>query len=397
MTAATTPRQRLLTPGPTAVPPQVLAEMALPIIHHRTKQFQAIFAELGQQLQQIFCTKGPVLSIAGSGTTAFEAAQVSLVTPGSKAITVSGGKFGERWQDIYDAYASALGISQVKINCDWGTPAPVDQVAQALKDNPDASVVTIVHSETSTATMSDIKAIAALTAKSNALLIVDGITSVGAFECPMDEWGIDCLVTGSQKALMLPPGLGYVGLGERAVARLKQIDEKTPASFRGYNLDLRKWLKSHAKNDVPFTPPVSLIRAQKVACGLILEQGLPTVHAKTKKLAKATLAAFRALGLKLISSSPSYSVSGAYYPEGVDDSAFRKALRETHGIHIAGGQDGRGGKWSGKIFRISHMGFVDADDTRAALTAIETELRKAAAGQIKGEPGTAVKAFDAAY
>ncbi len=392
MTAATTPRQRLLTPGPTAVPPQVLAEMALPIIHHRTKQFQAIFAELGAQLQQIFCTKGPVLSIAGSGTTAFEAAQVSLVTPGSKAITVAGGKFGERWQDIFDAYAAALGISQVKINCPWGDAAPVDQVAQALKDNPDASVVTVVHSETSTATMSDVKAIAALTAKSNALLIVDGITSVGAFECPMDEWGIDVLVTGSQKAMMLPPGLGYVGLGERAIKRLGDV-KPGPC----YNLDLRKWLKSHAKNDVPFTPPVALIRAQKVACGLILEQGLPAVHAKTKKLAKATLAAFQALGLKLISSSPSYSVSGAYYPEGVDDSAFRKALRETHGIHIAGGQDGRGAKWSGKIFRVSHMGFVDADDTRAALAAIETELRKAAAGQIKGEPGTAVKAFDAAY
>ena len=391
MTAAA-PKQRLLTPGPTAVPPQVLAEMALPIIHHRTKQFQAIFAELGTQLQQIFRTKGPVLSIAGSGTTAFEAAQVSLITPGSKAITVAGGKFGERWQDVYDAYAAALGVSQVKINVPWGEPAPLDQIAAALKDHPDASVVTIVHSETSTATASDVKAIAALTRHSNALLIVDGITSVGAFECEMDEWGIDCLVTGSQKAMMLPPGLGYVGLGERAIKRLEQV-KPGPS----YNLDLRRWLKSHAKNDVPFTPPVSLIRAQKVACGMILAQGLSAVQARTKKLAKATLAAFDALGLKRISSAPSPSVSGAYYPEGIDDSAFRKALREQHGIHIAGGQDGRGAKWKGKIFRISHMGYVDADDTRAALSAIETELRQAAGDRIKGEPGAAVKAFDAAY
>jgi len=394
MTATQTLKQRLLTPGPTAVPPEVLAEMALPIIHHRTKQFQAIFAELGTQLQQVFRTKGPVLSIAGSGTTAFEAAQVSLVTPGSKAITISGGKFGERWQDIYDTYAETLGITQVKINHAWGAPAPLDQIEAALKANPDVSIVTVVHSETSTSTASDVQAIAKLVQTSggggDALLLVDGITSVGAFPCEMDAWGIDVLVTGSQKALMLPPGLGYVGLGERA---LKRLEEVKPKGY--YNLDLRRWVKSHAKNDVPFTPPVSLIRAQKVACDLILNEGLENVHKRTQGLARATRQAMAALGLKPISASPSDSVSGFFYPEGVDDSAFRKALREGHGIHIAGGQDGRGAKWAGKIFRVSHMGFVNAEDTRAGLDAIETELRKAAPGVIQGEPGTAVKTFDA--
>lgn len=388
---STAMKQRLLTPGPTAVPPQVLQEMALPIIHHRTKAFQAIFQSLGEQLQQVLCTSGPVLSIAGSGTTAFEAAMVSLIRPGSKVLTVAGGKFGERWQDIADVYASYLNIEQVRINVDWGDAVDPAAIEKALTDHPDVSVVTVVHSETSTATASDVQAIAKVVraASKDALLLVDGITSVGAMPCEMDNWGIDCLVTGSQKAMMLPPGLGYIGLGERAIKRLDEV-QPGPA----YNLDLRRWLASWKKNDVPFTPPVSLIRGQKVACELILENGLGAVHTRTRRLAEGTRAAFKAMGLKLISSSPSDSVTGAYYPDGVDDSAFRGALRDKHGVHITGGQDGRGAKWKGRIFRISHMGYVDAEDTRAGLTAIETELRNA--GQDLS-PGAALDAFNAAH
>ena len=382
----------LLTPGPTAVPPEVLAEMALPIIHHRTKQFQAIFAELSGQLQKVLRTQGPVLSIAGSGTTSFEAAQVCLARRGSKVLAISGGKFGERWQDIYDAYAPALDLTPLRISHPWGEPAPLDEIEKTLKDNPDLSAVCVVHSETSTATASDVQAIAKLVRDhaADALLIVDGITSVGAFEVEMDEWGIDCLVTGSQKAMMLPPGLGYVGLGERALARLKEIDWALPA----YDLDLRKWVKSHAANDVPFTPPVSLIRAQRVACEMILDEGLENVWERTQRLAAGTRAAFEGLGLKLISSSPSPSVTGAYYPEGVDDSAFRKALRDNHGVHITGGQDGRGAKWKGKILRVSHMGYVSEADTLEGLRAIETELRHM--GGTDAAQGTAESAFAAA-
>ncbi|MEQ9455438.1 MAG: alanine--glyoxylate aminotransferase family protein [Phycisphaeraceae bacterium] len=391
MTTATAPQQRLLTPGPTAVPPRVLAEMALPIIHHRTKQFQTIFADLSGMLQQVYCTSGPVLSIAGSGTTAYEAAQVSLIRPGSKALTIAAGKFGERWQDIYDAYAKALGTTQVRINVPWGHAVDPAEVEQALKDHPDISVVTVVHSETSTATVCDAKRLAEIVQKTDAILIVDGITSVGAMPVEMDAWGIDVLVTGSQKALMLPPGLGFVGLGKRAIARLEEVQ---PGPY--YNLDLRKWLKSHAKNDVPFTPPVSLIRAQKVACEMILEEGLEAVHRRTGGLAAATRAAFKAMGLTLASHSQSDSVTGAYYPEGIDDSKLRGAVRDNHGVHIAGGQDGRGDKWKGRVFRVSHMGFVDAEDTRIALTAIETELTAQSGGSFNPTPGTAVKAFDAA-
>jgi aspartate aminotransferase-like enzyme len=373
-----------MTPGPVDVPPAVLLEMARPIIHHRTKQFQAIFKDLTERLQRTFKTKNPVLSIAGSGTTAFEAAQVSLAVPGSKVITIAGGKFGERWQDIYDNYAKSLNLTNVKINVPWGQAVAPDSVAAALAENPGASVVTLVHSETSTATACDVKAIAALTRQSKALLIVDGITAVGALPLHMDEWGIDCVVTGSQKALMLAPGLGYVGLGERALARLK---EGKASGY--YNLDLRRWLKSMGDWDVPFTPPVSLIRGQLAGLNMIEAEGLENVWARTAKLAAATRAAFKAMNLKLCSDSPSDSVSGAYYPPGIDDKKFRATVRDKHGIHLAGGQSGRGAAWEGKVFRISHMGYVDAGDTLAALCAIEAEL---ATGGYKVAPGTALDA-----
>ena len=373
-------KQRVMTPGPTDVPPDVLLEMARPIIHHRTKQFQAIFKELSESLQRLFRTQGPVLTISGSGTTAFEAAQVSLVRPGTKALTIANGKFGERWQDIYDAY----GVEQVKIDVPWGSAADPARVEQALKDDPDISVVTVVHSETSTATATDVKAIAEIVRGTDAMLISDGITAVGAMPVEQDAWGIDCLITGSQKAMMLPPGLGFVGLGERAVKRLSETD-----GLPAYNLDLRRWLKSYEKNDVPFTPPVALIRGQLAALRMIEEVGLENVWARTAALARATRAAFVTMGLKLISDSSSDSVSGAFYPEGVEDGKLRPALRDKHGIHIAGGQNGRLGDFKGKAFRVNHMGYVDAGDTLAVLAALETELIAAGA---KVTPGTAVPA-----
>lgn len=382
-------RTRLLTPGPTAVPDAVLLEMAQPIIHHRTAQFKAIFTELSARLQRVFRTaKSPVLTLAGSGTTAFEAAQVSLLKPGTKTLTIAGGKFGERWQDIYDAYAPVLGITEnIKLNVPWGDAVDPAQVESLLKQHPDISVVCLVHSETSTTTACDLQKLAQVVSQSNALLIADGITSVGAIPVEMDAWGVDALVTGSQKALMLPPGLGFVALGPRALARLKE----TPAKGC-YNLDLRRWLKSWEKNDVPFTPPVSLIRGQRVALEMIETEGLENVWARTRLLADATRAAFAAMGLKLASTSPADSATGAFYPQGVEDKKFRGTLRDKHGIAIAGGQDGRGASWATSIFRISHMGYVDAGDTLAALAAIETEL--AAAG-CKLTPGAALTAASA--
>ena len=360
-------KPRLLTPGPTAVPEPVLLEMARPMIHHRTKEFQSIYEEVCQKLQWLFRTESPVLCIAGSGTTSFEAAQVSLMKRGTKALTIAGGKFGERWQDVYAAY----GVEQIKINVPWGQAVELGEIEESLGRHRDVSVVTMCHSETSTATVADIQAVAQLVAKTDALLIVDGITSVGAMPVEMDAWGIDVLVTGSQKSLMLPPGLGMVGLGPRAVARLEEIE---PVGC--YNLDLRRWLESWRKKDVPFTAPVSLIRGLQVALGLLASEGLEATWARTSGLASVTRAAVAGLGLQLISGSPSDSVTGVFYPDGVDDSRFRAALRDRYRIHIAGGQNGRGAKWKNKIFRISHMGYVDFGDTVATLVAIESELRR---------------------
>ncbi len=385
MASQTFVKTRLMTPGPTTVPPAVLLEMAEPIIHHRTKQFQAIFAEVSQRLQRVFRTEQPVLTLSGSGTTAFEAAQISLAKPGSKVLTIGAGKFGERWQDIYDTYAEVLGLTEnIKLNVPWGQAPTADQVDEVLKANPEVSIVTLVHSETSTATACDVQAIAKVVSQTDALLLVDGITSVGTMPVEMDAWGIDVLVTGSQKALMLPPGLGFVALGERAQKRLEEVK---PRGY--YNLDLRKWLKSWQKQDVPFTPPVSLIRGQRVALEMIEAEGLENVWTRSRLLAQGARAAFVAMGLKLISDSPSDSVTGAFYPEGINDSKFRAGTRDDQGIHIAGGQNGRGASWKGKIFRISSMGYVDSGDMLAALTAIEVQL---IAGGHVIKPGTALAA-----
>ena len=377
-------RQLLLTPGPTPVPDAVRVELAHPVIHHRTAQFRAIFADVCERLQRVFRTRHPVLTITGSGTTAFEAAQVSLIEPGQKAITCASGKFGERWQDVYDLH----GVEQVRIDAPWGRPIEPQRVEAALRQHPDAGVVTVVHSETSTATASDLETIAKIVSKSAALLIVDGITSVGALPLEMDQWGVDAVVAGSQKALMLPPGLGFVALGPRALARLKHV------RARGcYNLDLRRWLARYEKNDTPFTPAVNMIRALGVALEMIESEGIERVWERTALLAAATDAAFEALSLKLISAAPSDSVSGAFYPTTsagpIDDGAFRSALRDKHGVHIAGGQSGRLGDFAGRVFRLSHMGHVDAQNTLAAFAAIETEL--IAAGH-DAQPGTATSA-----
>ncbi|MAE66192.1 MAG: aminotransferase [Phycisphaeraceae bacterium] len=371
---------RLLTPGPTAVPEPVLAELARPVIHHRTAGFRAIFADVSKRLQRLYRTEGPVLTLAGSGTTAFEAAQVSLIGPGRRALTIASGKFGERWQDIYAAH----GVEQERLDVPWGSAVTAGEIADALERSPEVDVVTLVVSETSTATMCDLRSIAEVVRKHNVLLIADGITAVGAIPIEMDAWGVDVLVAGSQKALMLPPGLGFVGLGPRALERLER-----PIALPAYCLDLRRWLESWRKDDVPFTPPISLIRGQQVALEMIETEGLENVWRRSAGLATATRSAFIAMGLDLVSRAPSDSLTGAFYPEGVEDAAFRARLRDAHHIQIAGGQSGRGAKWKGRIMRLSHMGHVDADDTLAALTAIEQEL--IAAGHDLA-PGTAASA-----
>lgn len=354
-------RMRLFTPGPTSVPEEVLLEMAKPIFHHRTAEYRTLFANCTQMLQQVFQTANPVVTIAGSGTAAYECAMINTIPTGGKVLALSNGKFAERWVTI--AKRNKCRITELK--ADYGHAVSPERVAEALA-NDTFDAVTLCHSETSTCTVQDLKAIASHVRKTPAILIVDGITSVGAIEVKADEWGVDILVTGSQKALMLPPGLAFLSVSEKARKKSEAVSQ--PNLY----LSLPHYLKSLVDNDVPWTPAVSLVRGLNVALSMILRDGLDRVIQCTHAYAAATRAAAAALGLSIFSSSPVDSVTGIVYPAGFDDKAFRGALRKQFNVHIAAGQ----GSMEGKMFRISHMGYMDAFDTLGAISAIEVVLRE---------------------
>ena len=351
-------KQRLFTPGPTDVPPEVLNEMAKPIFHHRTARFREMFAEVNTGLKKILCTKNDVLTIAGSGTAGMEAAIACAIPRDKKVLISNGGKFGERWVKVAKVYG--LDVDEVKL--EWGTALTSDVVKEKLATGKYGAVVT-VHSETSTATACDLQAIAKVVGETDAILIADCITSGGVLPLKTDEWGVDIVASGSQKAFMLPPGLAMVAVSEKAWKNIDSID--APCFY----LDLKAYRKSLAKDDTPYTGPVSLIRGLKVSVDKINEIGIETIWSRCAILAEATRTAARALGLRICSQSPSDSVTAVALPEGVDDT-IRKVLRTKYGVSVAGGQD----DWKGKVIRISHMGYVDPLDTIGMLAALEYAL-----------------------
>ena len=354
-------RMRLFTPGPTSVPEEVLLEMARPVFHHRTQEYKTLFAAVNKLLQQVLQTANPVVTISGSGTAAYECAMINMIPQGGKVLCLSNGKFAERWVTI--AKRNKCQITELK--AEYGHAVPPEQVADALsKGTFDA--VTLCHSETSACTVNDLQAIAAHVRKTDAILIADGITSVGAIPVKPDEWGVDILVTGSQKALMLPPGLAFLSVSEKARKKMESVTQ--PNLY----LSLPHYLKSLAENDVPWTPAVTLVRGLHKSLELITQEGMENVWKRTAAFARATRSAATALGLKVFSSNPSDSVTGIHYPAGFDDKTFRGALRKQFNIHIAAGQ----GSMEGKIFRLSHMGYVDAFDTLGVISAIEIVLKQ---------------------
>lgn len=352
-------KQRLFTPGPTDVPPEVLNEMAKPIFHHRTERFREMFAQVNDGLKKLLCTSSDVLTLAGSGTAGMEAAIATLCPRDKKVLVANGGKFGERWVKIAKIY----GLEVDEVVVEWGTAISAEQVQEKIAGGGYGAVI-VVHSETSTATACDLEAIAKVTRDTDVLLMADAITGAGALPLKMDEWGVDVVGAGSQKALMLPPGLACVGVSEKAWKIGESV--KAPAFY----LDLKAYRKSIGKNDTPYTPAVTLIRGLKVALEMIHEVGIETVWSRTAILAKAMREAAKAMGLKVYSQQPSDSVTGIWYPEGVDDK-FRKALQTKYGCSVAGGQD----DVKGKIFRVSHMGYVDPLDTIGLIAAVEYCLR----------------------
>lgn len=354
----------LLAPGPTPVPETVNLEMAAPMVHHRTPQFSKIFGEAAEDAKTLFQTKQDVLILASTGTGGMESCITNLFSPGDKVLVVNGGKFGERWGKISEAY----GLKPVWIDVEWGQAVDPNEVKKHLDQDKDIRAVLVQASETSTAVAHPIEAISKLTRdRDDVLLIVDGITGVGVFPLPMDEWGIDALVTGSQKALQLPPGLALLALSEKA---WKFADTSTCPHFY---FDLKKERKNLANQTSAYTPAVSLVIGLRAVLKNFKEEGLDNVHKRHNRLARATRAAVQALGLTMVApDAPADSLTGVFLPDGIDGGKFVKSLRDEFGVTMAGGQD----QWKGKVVRIAHLGYVDTFDTIIAIAAIEMALKK---------------------
>ncbi len=353
-------KTRLFTPGPTPVPEKVTNRMANPILHHRTKEFSDIFVEASKILRELFRTKEDVYILASSGTGAMEAAVVNHLNLGDEVLTIEGGKFGERWGELCGAY----GVQATRVAVPWGKAFTADEMRAELQKKSDYKAVLLTHSETSTGVAVDLEKIArVIRENSNALIIVDGITSVGAMPLKMDEWGVDVVVTGSQKGLMLPPGLAFIASSQRA---WKAVEASTQPR---YYFDLRKARKSLAAQTTPFTPAVTLVVGLLEALKMIRAEGVEAVWKRHAILAESTRRAIQALGLKLLADSPSNAVTAVKIPESLQKKGIDACLKDK-GIIAAGGQ----GKLKGKIFRISHLGYYDVQDMLAAISILEEVL-----------------------
>jgi len=351
----------LLTPGPTPLPPQVCEAMARPIIHHRTPQFQAVLKEASEGLKYVFQTKNDVFILASSGTGAMEAAVVNLLSPQDVALIVQGGKFGERWTEICKSY----GISTEVIDVEWGEAVEPEQIQKRLRENPKIKAVFTTLCETSTGVVNDIEAIGKLIKDTQAVLVVDAISGLGAIDLNSDAWFCDVVVSGSQKGLMLPPGLGFVSVSLKAWKLIE--GSKCPK----YYFDLKAAKSALDKTDTPFTPAITLIIALNEALKMMRQDGLENIFLRHKKMAKATRQAVHALGLELFAPSASSDVVTAVkVPVGIDGEKLVKTMRDVYGITIAGGQ----AELKGKVFRIAHMGFIEEFDIIAGISCLEKVL-----------------------
>jgi len=352
----------LMTPGPTPVPEDIRIEMAKPIIHHRTKEYQAIFKDATEGLKKIFKTKGDLFTFTSSGTGAMEASIVNVLSPGDKIIVVRGGKFGERFGDIAKAY----GVNTVNIDVEWGSAPSPALVKETLKANPDAKGVYTTLCETSTATVFDIKAIGEVVRGTNALFVVDTISGLGADDFLNDDWGVDIAICGSQKGLMIPPGLAFCSVSEKAWKAVET--SKLPKFY----FNFKKYKKAYIDTDTPFTSAITLVIGLKRAVEIINAKGVDNVIAEHQSQARAFRDAAKAIGLSIFSKSPSSAVSGVNMPEGMDSDALIKLLKTEYGVTFAGGQE----NLKGKIFRCAHMGGIDREHTVEAIKALEMALSK---------------------
>ena len=357
------PNKHLFTPGPTSVPEQVMQKMSEPIIYHRSREFREIFARVNKYLQTLFQTIRPVMTLTSSGTGGMEAIIVNLFSAGDKVISVNGGKFGERWSAI----ARAFGLNVVEIKIPWGETVTVTQILEKLSIHPDTKAVLLTHCETSTGTTTDVKSVAEVVQKySNALVIVDGISAIGALEFRFDEWGIDACVTASQKGLMIPPGLAFVAFSNRAE------QSALVSTLPKYYFDLKKSLIAYEKNDTPWTPAITLVRGLETSLQMITAEGMGNVWKRHERISKILHEGLTGLGLKIFSKNPSFCVTAVFLPDGIAWDNFNSKLLNEHNLIIAPGQ----AECFGKIFRIAHIGKIDDTNINIILSALEKILEK---------------------
>jgi aspartate aminotransferase-like enzyme len=360
-------KRYLFTPGPTPVPPAVLAAGAEPMVHHRGTDFRDIYASTLSRLKDIFRTESDVILFTASGTGAMESAPANLCAPGDRVAVVSHGSFGERWVSICEQHE----LDVHAIRYEWGERPDPDEVGAAVAESG-ASIVLCQQSDTSTGVVSDVRAIKQ--AVGDATLVVDAISSLGAVPLETDEWGIDVVISGSQKALMAPPGLAMVSVPEHVLAQAKKS--------RSFYFDWKRSKKAQDGLDAAFTPAVSLIRSLDVAMGLLLENGLDAAFERHVRLGRATRAGAKAMGLELFSPDDDSAavVTAIKAPEGVDGDVLLKHLRDRHGVTLAPGQ----AHLKGKIFRIGHIGWFDVFDIASALAAVELSLTELGADIERG-------------
>lgn len=370
------PKPRLFTPGPTPVPEETLSELAKPVTYHRTAEQKAIFGETVELLKYVYRTKNDIIILTSSGTGGMEAAVSNTLAPGQKAILLTAGRWGERWRGVLKAF----GINIVVVDAPYGQAIEPARLEAALAQHPDTVAVFTTLSETSTGVGHDVEAYGKIVAKTSALLVVDGISGLGAMECHTDDWNVDIMVTGSQKALMMPPGLAFVSVSPKA---WKVIEGNTAG--KSFYFDLKRYRAKLPENDTPFTPANTLIKGQLVSLRKIKAEGIENLWARHNKMAAAARAAVVALGLELFAQRPNSALTVITVPAGVDGNDLLKNMEKKHGFKLANGQD----DMKGKIWRLSHMGYVDAFDVLGAISALELALLDAG---YKLEPGVGVAA-----
>ena len=367
----------LLSPGPAPVPESVLAAAAEPIIHHRTPEFSKIFMDVTEGLKHVFGTKEDVYILTSSGSGAMETAVVNTLSPGDKALTINAGKFGERWGNICKAY----GIAHKEIVVEWGADYAKEQLAAELQANPDIKAVFCQLSETSTGAVYDVKGFAEVVVPTNAILVVDGISGMGVMPCPMDDWKIDVMLSGSQKSFMIPPGLAYIAFGPKAWKLVET--SKCPKFY----FDAKKARKSLVDKTTPWTPAISLVIQQKKALDIILGMGLEKMYNHHLILGDATRAGVKALGLELLAKHPGNILTAVKTPAGIEGGKIVKTMQGKYMAYIQGAQDPN----KGKFFRIAHLGYMGGFDVITALVALEMTMTDLG---YKLEPGASVKAAE---